>query len=261
MSKTTAGPRIAKARRSRPSDAAFDCGSAPAVENAIGPRALRSLIASSASSKSCLATSAARRSAVAARGSSVRASVGPLRLGGVGPTPPLAPGERAIRCASRERVSGWRRARSARSRLPSAFLTSISGCPPVRDVPATGAFPIGKRSGSGAGDEIGAGVGGAGSGTEADGVSAVGGVGATEAGGAGAGGAAGAGGGMGAARDGSKDSGSTYVSSSPTRIPRWTYGTSCSRTPVGPASASAAPSATRSPRFTRSGPRWVNETL
>ena len=77
----------------------------------------------------------------------------------------------------------------------------------------------------------------------------------------GAGGAAGAGGGLGALRGGSKLRGSTYVSSSPMRIPRWTYGTSCSASPEGPGSASASPSPTCSPRLTRSAPRCVSDAL
>jgi hypothetical protein len=60
-----------------------------------------------------------------------------------------------------------------------------------------------------------------------------------EAGAAAGGGADGeAGDGKGAAcRGGSRRSGSTYVSPSPTRIPRWTYAASCSGTPEGPGSA------------------------
>jgi hypothetical protein len=76
-----------------------------------------------------------------------------------------------------------------------------------------------------------------------------------------AGGAAGAGGGLGALRGGSRPSGSTYVSFSPTRIPRWTYGAACSTSPEGPASASGSPSDTEAPLRTRSVPRWVSEAL
>jgi hypothetical protein len=74
-------------------------------------------------------------------------------------------------------------------------------------------------------------------------------------------GGSGAGGGAGAVRDGSSPSGSTYSSDSPTRIPRWTYGTSCSGVPEGPGSANGSPSERRSPRFTRRGPRCVSEAL
>lgn len=77
--------------------------------------------------------------------------------------------------------------------------------------------------------------------------------------GAGAGGAAGAGGGLVVSRDGSRESGSTYRSS-PTRTPRWTYGTSCSGSPDGPGSETASPSSTRAPFFTTRGPRWVSDT-
>jgi hypothetical protein len=49
-----------------------------------------------------------------------------------------------------------------------------------------------------------------------------GGAGAGAGPGSAAGGAAGAGGGVGVARGGSRERGSTYVSPSPTRIPRWT---------------------------------------
>ncbi|CAN5316953.1 hypothetical protein BH20ACT13_BH20ACT13_02370 [soil metagenome] len=261
MTKTTAAGRIATAPRSLPPDAAFDGGSAPAVGRATRSRARRSLVVSSAPGMSRLPTFVRGCSPVVVRGRMVRASLAPLRCAAVGSTGALAFGERPIRCVSRERGSrSWRPA-SKRPRLPSASPTSTAGRLAVAGVPAPDASAIADGRGSGAGDEMGAGGGGAGSGTEAGGVSAIGGVGAAEAGGAGAGGAAGAGGGVGAARGGSKDSGSTYVSSSPTRTPRWTYGTSCSGTPVGPASASGALSVTCSPRFTRSGPRWVNETL
>jgi hypothetical protein len=76
-----------------------------------------------------------------------------------------------------------------------------------------------------------------------------------------AGGAMGAGGGMGALRGGSNSIGSTYVSLSPTRIPRWRYGTSCSDSPVGPGSAIGSPSATLAPFRTRNAPTWVSDTL
>ena len=79
--------------------------------------------------------------------------------------------------------------------------------------------------------------------------------------GAGRAGAAGAGGGLGALRGGSSPSGSTYVSPSPSRIPRWTYGTACSGSPDVPEAAIGSPSATCWPRLTRSAPRWVSEAL
>ena len=51
------------------------------------------------------------------------------------------------------------------------------------------------------------------------------------------------------------------VSSSPTRMPRWTYGTACSASPDGPGSAIGSPSATMAPLRTRSGPRCVSDAL
>jgi len=86
------------------------------------------------------------------------------------------------------------------------------------------AFGVG-NSWVGLGVGVGFGVGaGAGSGAATGGGDAAGGAGAGAGAGAGtgAGGAAGAGGGVGAARGGRSESGSTYVSASPTRIPRWT---------------------------------------
>jgi hypothetical protein len=77
----------------------------------------------------------------------------------------------------------------------------------------------------------------------------------------GAGGASGAEGGVGAPRGGRRVRGSTYVSLGPTRTPRWTYGTGCSASPLGPASESASPSETVPPRRTRSAPRCVSDTL
>jgi hypothetical protein len=79
--------------------------------------------------------------------------------------------------------------------------------------------------------------------------------------GAGGDGASGAGGGLGALRGGSSPSGSTYASPSPSRIPRWTYGTACSGSPDVPEAAIGSPSATYWPRLTRSAPRWVSEAL
>ena len=112
---------------------------------------------------------------------------------------------------------------------------------------ATGADPV-VDSGGGGGSAAGVGglaaVGGAGSGSDC-----------------GAGGASGAEGGMGAPRGGRSVSGSTYASRGPTRTPRWTYGTACSASPVGPASEITSPSETGAPRRTRSAPRCVNDTL
>lgn len=124
---------------------------------------------------------------------------------------------------------------------------------------ASAAGAVGAGAGLGAGLGAVAGCGAATGGGGADGGA---GFGATGAGaGTGAGGAAGAGGGVGAARGGRSESGSTYVSPSPTRIPRWTYGTSCSGTPEGPGSATGSPSATMSPRPTISVPRCVSDAL
>jgi hypothetical protein len=87
------------------------------------------------------------------------------------------------------------------------------------DAPASVGAAMGSAaSGAVAGCGVGGGAGtgaGAGSGGAAGGGAEVG-------GGVGAGAAAGAGGGLGALRGGSRPSGSTYVSPSPTRIPRWT---------------------------------------
>jgi hypothetical protein len=123
--------------------------------------------------------------------------------------------------------------------------------------PSTGAVvAVGGLDASGAGVD----AGGGGAGSDA-GCSAAGGGCGASGGGLDAGGAAGAGGGLGALRGGSNPSGSTYVSLSPTLIPRWTYGTSCSASPDGPGSAIAAPSATAAPLCVRSVPRCVRETL
>ena len=116
--------------------------------------------------------------------------------------------------------------------------------------PATGA----PGGGAGVGDGLGGGLGG--------GLGDGAGSGAGE--GAGAGDGSGAGGGAGggdAAREGSRPSGSTYFSSSPTRTPRCTYGVSCSASPDGPGSATGSPSPTWAPRLTRSVPRCVSEAL
>jgi hypothetical protein len=83
-------------------------------------------------------------------------------------------------------------------------------------------------------------------------------------GGAGAGGGA-EGAGLGAIggtdKTGRNRSGSTYpFGSSERRTPRWTYGTSCSTSPLGPIVATASPSATFAPRPTLVEPRWVSVT-
>jgi hypothetical protein len=94
------------------------------------------------------------------------------------------------------------------------------------------------------------------------GAGGAGGAGAAAGSGAGVGGGGGAGGGgVGAARGGSSERGSTYVSPSPTRTPRCTYGRSCSGVPDAPACAIGCPSSTRSPRRTSSEPRWIREAL
>lgn len=203
---------------------------------------------------------------VAFRERRTRSLVEPLRRAEVVPTTPRANVERETRSASGDSVSARPPATFVRARLRLPSLEPVaSGRLGVPGVPAARVCTIAAGAPSGTESETGTGTAagiGADSGTAGDAASAIGGVGAgAEAGGAGAGGAAGVGGGMGTARGGSRDSGSTYVSSAPTRMPRCTYGTSCSETPVGPASASGAPSTTRSPRLTRSGPRWVKETL
>jgi hypothetical protein len=98
---------------------------------------------------------------------------------------------------------------------------------------------------------------------------------AAEAAGAGAGGGAGVGGGAGARTGGGSGlgpagaagcagknrSGSRYpFGSSMRRMPRWTYGTSCSTSPLGPIVPTADASATVSPRRALVEPRWVSVT-
>ena len=106
----------------------------------------------------------------------------------------------------------------ATAKLPGAWATGAAG---------SGSTGAGAGAGAGVGAGAGAGV-GAGLGA---GCAATGGGGVAGEGGRVAGGAAGAGGGLEALRGGSKPSGSTYLSPSPTRIPRWTYGVSCSASP------------------------------
>ena len=136
-----------------------------------------------------------------------------------------------------------------------------SACPAVPAAVRGGVAGAGAAGGS---TVVGSGVGEAGccaAGGAATGGAAAAGGGGGAASGVVAGGAAGAGGGLVATRGGSKDSGSTYVSSSPTRTPRWTYGTSCSGSPDGPGSAIGSPSSTCAPRFTSSCPRCVRDAL
>ena len=86
---------------------------------------------------------------------------------------------------------------------------------------------------------------------------------AAAGGGAGAGGAGGAGLGAtgGAVKAGRNRSGSTYpFGSSERRTPRWTYGTSCSTSPLGPIVPTVSPSVTFAPRPTLVKPRWVSVT-
>jgi len=114
----------------------------------------------------------------------------------------------------------------------SVALCSVSAAPlgePTAFGSGPGAPDEAGDSATGAGADPAAGVGfgagaGAGSGAATGGGDAAGGAGAGAGAGAGtgAGGAAGAGGRVGAARSGRSESGSTYVSASPTRIPRWT---------------------------------------
>ena len=100
----------------------------------------------------------------------------------------------------------------ASAELPGAWPTGAAGAGPG----------TGTGAGAGAGAVVGAGSGGAvGAGVGA-GCAATGGGGVGGEGGRVAGGAAGAGGGLEALRGGSKPSGSTYVSPSPNRMPRWT---------------------------------------
>jgi hypothetical protein len=91
----------------------------------------------------------------------------------------------------------------------------------------------------------------------------------TAGGGTAAGGGAGAAGAGGVAlgatggadKGGRNRSGSTYpFGSSERRTPRWTYGTSCSTSPLGPIVPTASPSATFAVRRTLIEPRWVSVT-
>jgi len=78
---------------------------------------------------------------------------------------------------------------------------------------------------------------------------------------AGAAGGTGLGTSTGSDRCGRNSSGSTYpFGSSERRTPRWTYGTSCSTSPLAPIVPTASPSATVAPRWTLIEPRWVSVT-
>jgi hypothetical protein len=182
-------------------------------------------------------------------------------------------------CGGRMRLTPFpsgrrlRARRSGRPRDTPAFAGETIAIPaPESDDSARGEAALGGERGEGAGVEPGATA----ESCEAEAVGAPepvdgcggcdcwGGCAGTGAGagwGAGAGGAAGAGGGLVAPRGGSRESGSTYVSSSPRRTPKWTYETSCSASPEGPASATGSPSSTCAPRFTSNGPRCVREAL
>ena len=60
---------------------------------------------------------------------------------------------------------------------------------------------------------------------------------------------------------GRNSSGSTYpFGSSERRTPRWTYGMSCSTSPLGPIVPTTSPSETVAPRWTLIEPRWVSVT-
>jgi hypothetical protein len=135
------------------------------------------------------------------------------------------------------------------------------------EVPGVAAGADADFAAAGAGEASGAGLGAdragsvpVGAGEAAGGAAAAGG-GDGSGSGAGAGGAAGAGGGLGALRGGRRPSGSMYESSEASLTPRWTYGRSCSGSPEGPGAAIGSPSATRSPRLTRSAPRWMSDAL
>jgi hypothetical protein len=111
---------------------------------------------------------------------------------------------------------------------PRCVLASAGGREATAGVAVT-SFASGTAGGIGAVSRAGVGTAGAATGAGSGGDDGGTDGGAAAAGGAegpasgeGAGGAAGAGGGLGALRGGSRLSGSTYVSSAPTRTPRWT---------------------------------------
>ena len=168
-------------------------------------------------------------------------------------------------------ASGTKPGRGAADRWPPVGRASAAGARPITippgaaEVPAVTSPGSAGVAGSAEGGDAGAGW-PAGWGDESLGVAGLVcagrgvGAGSSEGWDAGAGGAAGAGGGWGATRGGRRERGSTYWSS-PSRIPRWTYGASCSGSPDGPGSAIGSPSSTRCARFTSSWPRWVSDAL
>jgi hypothetical protein len=123
--------------------------------------------------------------------------------------PSHAPSCAAVAPPCRNLGSG---AADATTTRPARGPGSAAPAPSMGVVVATGGL-----DGSGPGVDVGDG----GAGGDA-GCSAAGGGGGASGGGLAAGGAAGPGGGLGALRGGSNPSGSTYVSLSPTLIPRWT---------------------------------------
>jgi hypothetical protein len=158
---------------------------------------------------------------------------GPTGLAGVGG---LSCSRSACRCELRP--SGVARARTdARPmRIPEAPRPMA-----VRSRAESPASPARVEAGAVGGSVAGCGAGageGAGTGVEALAPAA----GAPAAGGSTAGGDSGAGGGPSAPRGGRSPNGSTYVSALPTRMPRCTYGTACSGSPVGPGVATTSPS-------------------
>ncbi len=227
-----------------------------------------------------------RASAEAATGSS-RGGSSPGRAAR-GPRGPVVRGETAVRAATgrlrlpRGSVSrgvgrdaapepdrtgpGSSAPSTTRAGRATALAPTRPALPPVA-VPGPASAAGGVSTGCSAGGSAGcAGVGCAGVGcAAADGAGASVAGGSCAAGGAGGGGGAaggagvGGGAGAGASRTGSSVSGSTYVSPSPARTPRCTYGTPCSGSPEEPPWATGSPSATSSPRRTSSVPRWVSD--
>jgi hypothetical protein len=218
------------------------------------------------------------RCSAARGGRAARPTVSRLRLGDAAllwlrlpralASPGRATGGAAVSAATRVARAvgvvtvGLAAAGAARDSLASASTPGFPDVGSARSTDGTGAAAgIGSGAAGAAGSTATGGVGcEAAAGSGAGCAVAGGGAGAT-GGGAAAGGAAGAGGGLGALRGGSKPSGSTYVSPSPNRMPRWTYGVPCSVSPDGPASATGSPSPTDSPFRTRSAPTCVSEAL
>jgi hypothetical protein len=142
-----------------------------------------------------------------------------------GLAPPAPPGERASPAGGSATASAG----------PDAFGTAAAG---------RGAGEA-SDAGAGAGSATGAGVGGSASGGTT---------------GTGSPGGAGTGGGT-ASRAGRSTSGSRYpCGSDVTLTPRWTYGSTCSASPLGPIVPTAVPSGTRAPRATAIVPRWTSVT-